>query len=197
MRRAIIVHCWEGTPEYCWYPWVKKELEQKGLEVKIPAFPDTNNPDRDAWVAHLEKEVGIPDENLYLVGHSIGCATILRYLENIDEAEKIGGAIFVAGFTENPGYDEVQTFFDEPFDFEKIKKSAKSSFAAIFSDNDPHVDLKFAEIFKEKLGAKIIIKHKMGHFSGSIENEKATHELPDVVERTLDMVNKIKDANRN
>jgi len=93
MNRAIIVHCWEGTPEYCWYPWVKSELEKKGFEVKIPAFPDTNNPDKDTWVARLEKEIGIPDENLYLIGHSIGCATILRYLENIDEAEKIGGAV--------------------------------------------------------------------------------------------------------
>ena len=68
------------------------------------------------------------------------------------------------------------------------KKSAKKSFAAIFSDNDPHVDLKFAEIFKEKLGAEIIVKHKMGHFSGSIENEKAVRELPDVVEKILEMV---------
>lgn len=188
MSRAIIVHCWEGTPEYCWYPWVKQELEKKGFEVKVPAFPDTNNPDRDAWVAHLEKEIGIPDENLYLIGHSIGCATILRYLENIDESEKIGGAVFVAGFTENPGYNEVQTFFEEPFDFEKIKRGAKNGFAAIFSDNDPHVDLKFAEIFKEKFGAEIIIKHKMDHFSGSIENEKATRELPDVVEQILEMI---------
>lgn len=182
MKRAIIIHCWEGTPEYCWYPWLKEELEKKGFEVKVPAFPDTDNPDMDAWVAHLEKEIGIPDENLYLIGHSIGCATILRYLENIDETEKIGGAVFVAGFTENPGYNEVRTFFEEPFDFEKIKNSAKNGFAAIFSDNDPHVDLKFAEIFKEKLDTEIIIKAKMGHFSGSIENEKECTMLPDAVE---------------
>src|SRR3972149_8166751 len=180
-KRAVIVHCWEGYPEYCWYPQTKKELEAAGFEVFVPAMPETDNSKLSLWFPKLQEVIGSPDENLYLIGHSIGCATILRYLENIDEAEKIGGAVFVAGFTENPGDDGSRTFFDEPFDFEKIKKSVKNGVTAIFSDNDPHVDLKFAEIFREKLGAKIIIKHKMGHFSGSIENEKACHELPDVV----------------
>lgn len=26
MKRAIIVHCWDGYPEYCWYQSVKKDL---------------------------------------------------------------------------------------------------------------------------------------------------------------------------
>ena len=32
MKRAIIVHCWDGYPEYCWYPYVKKELESKARD---------------------------------------------------------------------------------------------------------------------------------------------------------------------
>ena len=31
MKRVIIIHCWEGYPKYCWYPYVKKELEEKHL----------------------------------------------------------------------------------------------------------------------------------------------------------------------
>ncbi len=27
MKKVIIVHCWDGTPIYCWYPKVKKDLE--------------------------------------------------------------------------------------------------------------------------------------------------------------------------
>jgi len=59
MRRAVIVHCWEGYPEYCWYPWLKNELGKKGFDVSVPAFPDTDNPKQDKWVEFLKKE-GIP-----------------------------------------------------------------------------------------------------------------------------------------
>ncbi len=188
MKRAIIVHCWEGTPEYCWYPSVKKELEAKGFEVKVPAFPDTEHPKQNAWVPYLVKEIGQPDENLYLIGHSVGCITIMRYLETLPENQRVGGVVFVAGFTEDLGYDEIKTFFETPVDFEKIKSSSKNGFAAIHSDNDPHVDLKYADIFKEKLDAEITIKHNMGHFSGAIEGENSCMELPDAVESVEKLV---------
>ena len=186
MKRATIVHCWEGYPEYCWYPWLKNELEKRDFRVSVPAFPDTDNPKQDQWVDFLKKEAGSPDKNLYLVGHSIGSAAIMRYLEDLKEWERVGGVLFVAGFTENPGYKEVQSFFGKPFDFGKIKQGALH-FAAIFSDNDPHVDLKFADIFKEKLGAESQILHNMGHFSGSIENEAACLELPGAAGAILKM----------
>lgn len=190
MKRAIIVHCWEGYPEYCWYPYAKSELEKKNFEVKVPAFPDTENPKENAWVAFLKQEIGTPDEDLYLIGHSIGATTILRYLETIDESEKIGGVVLVAGFTEKIGYKEIENFFKSPFNLEKIKRASKNGFTAIHSDNDPYVNVKFADIFKEKLGAEIIIKNSMGHFSGDIENEKACLELPEVVESVLKLANK-------
>src|SRR3990167_8049594 len=134
MKRAIIVHCWEGYPEYCWYPWLKNELEKRDFRVSVPAFPDTDNPKQDQWVDFLKKEAGSPDKNLYLVGHSIGSAAIMRYLEDLKEWERVGGVLFVAGFTENPGYKEDQSFFEKLFDFRKIKQGA-FNFAAIFSDN--------------------------------------------------------------
>src|SRR3989344_2997924 len=157
MKRVFLVHCWKGYPEYCWYPYVKRELETRGFEVKVPAFPDTDNPRQNKWVPCLAEQIGTPDENVFLVGHSIGVATILRYLETMPEDKKIGGAVLVAGFT------------------------------AIHSDNDPYVDLKFSKIFKEKLGAEVIVKHALGHFSGSIEGEPACTELPVVLEKILEM----------
>src|SRR3972149_6730565 len=145
-KRAVIVHCWEGYPEYCWYPQTKKELEAAGFEVFVPAMPETDNSKLSLWFPKLQEVIGNPDENLYLIGHSIGCATILRYLENIDEAEKIGGAVFVAGFTENPGYDEIRTFFDEPFDFEKIKIFVLLSLARLSGSAGIHLILQAIEI---------------------------------------------------
>ncbi|MDP3947641.1 MAG: alpha/beta hydrolase [bacterium] len=181
MNRAIIVHCWEGYPEYCWYPYVKKELEEKGFSVKVPTFPETEAPKQDAWVSCLTAQVGHPDTNLFLIGHSAGCITILRYLETLSENERVGGVVLVAGFTDNIGYEELSNFFTTPIDFGRIKGKSKNGFVAIHSDNDPYVDLKFAHIFKKELGAKMVIKHAMGHFSGPIEKEGSCTELPDVV----------------
>lgn len=186
MKRAIIVHCWEGYPEYCWYPYAKKELEARGFQVEVPAFPDTENPKLGKWLPMLKEKVGKPDEDLYLIGHSLGCATIMHYLENLNENEKVGGVVFVAGFPDidDPklNFEEIKNFFETPINLEKIKGKSKNGFIAIHSDDDPYVDLKYAEIFKEKLGAEIIIKHGAKHFSGAIEGEEACLELPEVVQ---------------
>lgn len=186
MKKVIIIHCWEGYPDYCWYPWLKKQLEEKGYEVSVPEMPETNSPKLDKWFSKLKETIGIPNKDTYLIGHSLGCITILRYLESLKENEKIGGAVFVAGFTDNLGCKDIKSFFELPINFTKTKLHCPK-FVAIHSDNDPHVSLKNGDIFQKELNAKLIIKHDMGHFSGEIENEKSCTELPDVLEGLLDI----------
>ena len=67
---------------------------------------------------------------------------------------------------------------------EKRKQKA-NKFVAIHSDDDPYVPLKHGDIFKEKLGAELIVKHGMKHFSGPVDKEDSCTELPDVVESVL------------
>jgi predicted alpha/beta hydrolase family esterase len=64
MKRAVIVHCWGGEPNYAWYPWVAKHLEAKGLEVSVPEMPGSEEPKLDKWLAHLKDVIGEPDEDL-------------------------------------------------------------------------------------------------------------------------------------
>jgi len=182
MKKVIIVHCWEGNPDYCWYPNTKEELEKKGYEVVVPEMPETNTPKFNKWLQKLKEVIGEPNESLYLVGHSLGCITILKYLESLKENQKIGGAILVAGFTADLGYEEIKSFIETPVSFEKIKTHCQK-FVAIHSDNDPHVSLKYGDIFKEKLNAKLIIKHNMGHFS----SKDNCIQLPEVIENLLEI----------
>ncbi len=184
MKRVFIIHCWDSHPDYCWYPWVKKELEKNGFQVNVPAMPETEMPRMEKWVPELRKLVRSPDKDTYFIGHSVGCITILRYLESLNEGEEIGGTVLVAGFTDDLGYKEIKNFFETPIDFEKIKAHCKN-FTAIHSDNDPYVPLKHGDIFKEKLGAKLIVKHNMGHFSGKIGDKNSCIELPEVAEEML------------
>lgn len=180
MKRAIIIHCWEGYPEYCWYPYVKQELEKNGFKVDVPQFPETELPKLDIWLLKLKEIVGEPDENLFLIGHSIGAVTILRYIESLAEGQKIGGVVLVAGFTDDMGYKEFRNFFVEPLDVEKIRDCAKN-YVAIHSDNDPYIPTEYGNIFADKLKAKLIIKHNMKHFSIDCK------ELPDVVDAILEI----------
>lgn len=182
MKRAIIVHCWDGYPEYYWYPSVKEQLEAEGFSVQVPAFPEAALPKQALWVPFLKEQAGDPNDELFLIGHSVGCITILRYLETLKEGERVGGVVLVAGFTDNLGFDELKNYFETLIDFAKIKTKSKNGFIAIHSDNDPYVDLKFGEIFKKELGADVIIKHAMGHFSGPVDKEESCTELPDVVQ---------------
>ncbi len=187
MKRAIIVHCWGGHPQYCWYPRTKKELEVGGFRVQVPAMPDTDHPKLAIWLPTLIDLVEIPDEELFLIGHSIGTVAIMRYLEGLPENLRIGGAIFVAGFTDNLGFEELENFFETELDFATIKSRAKK-FVIIHSDNDPYVEYpKYADILQEKLGAELIFKPGEEHFSGEVEGEatRACASLPEVSKSIL------------
>lgn len=193
-KRVFIIHGWEGYSEEGWFPWLKKELEQRGFEVFVPQMPDADNPRIEKWVPFLANLVGEPDENTYFVGHSIGCQAILRYLETL-ENKKICGAVFVAGwfdlaeftYLEFPEYEQDSREIAKPWietliNFERVKKSAKK-FVAIFSDNDPYVDLNNKKVFEKELGAEIIIENNKKHF----RETDGVKELPIVLESILRM----------
>lgn len=36
----IILHGTGADPQYMWYPWLKKQLEDKGFVVSVPALPN-------------------------------------------------------------------------------------------------------------------------------------------------------------
>lgn len=190
-KRVFIIHGWDGFPEEGWFPWLKNELEIKGFDVGVPQMPDADNPRISSWVPKITEVVGSPDENVYFVGHSMGCQAIARYLETLPEGVKVGGVIFVAGFFKrlSGAEDEPETlevrneWLGTALNFEKVKSHIAQS-VAIFSDNDPWVPLDNQDDFRDNLGAKIIIEHNKGHFSGPAD--KIT-ELPVVLEELLKM----------
>lgn len=184
MKRAILIHGWGGAPEGGWKPWLKVELERKGFKVLVPRMPNTDFPELDEWIPDLKEVIGKPDEDTFLVGHSLGTITILRYLETLKQDELIGGAVLVAGFSSDLGIEEIKSFVKEPVDWKKVKKHCKK-FVAINSDNDPFVPLKQADVLKNRLEAEVFIMHKMGHLGGADDN---ITELPEVLDTLLKML---------
>lgn len=168
MKRVFIVHGWDFNPEVNWYPWLKKELEKKGFKVIVPEMPNTSEPKINAWVSYLKKVVGKLDEETYFIGHSIGCQTIMRYLQEINV--KIGGVLFVAGWLTlkeletQEEKDVAEQWLSTSIDFDKLKRIL-NKVTALFSLDDPYVPISDANIFKEKLGAKTITEKNKGHFN--------------------------------
>ncbi|PIT88372.1 MAG: hypothetical protein COU29_01110 [Candidatus Magasanikbacteria bacterium CG10_big_fil_rev_8_21_14_0_10_36_32] len=189
MKRVIIVHGWDGYPAEGIFPYLKKELENRGYEVQTPFMPNPLEPTVNEWVSFLDKIVDQPDTNTILFGHSIGSQTILRYLETLPENSKIGGAVLLApwvNLTDNAFEDEqdktiAKPWLNTPLDWNKIKTHT-DNFTAIFSDNDSLVPISDSKIFKNKLNAKIIIEHNKGHFSGSDEITELSAALESILE---------------
>ncbi len=73
-------------------------------------------------------------------------------------------------------------WIETPLNWSKIK-SCSNKFICIFSDNDPLVPISDAEIFKNELGARIIIEYGKEHFSGS----SGIKELPSALDSVLKM----------
>lgn len=180
-KRVFVIHGWGGSPDGGWKPWLKEKLEKKGFAVVMPQMPDPEFPKMEEWVGTLAALVGKPDENTFLVGHSLGVVCALRYLEMLKGREKIGGAVLVAGLAMDTGIPELKSFFPQKsYNWAEIKKHC-GKFITINSDNDYYIPLSHGEEFRKKLGAGLIIKHKHGHFSSG----DGFTELPVLLECVL------------
>lgn len=163
MKRVFLIHGWDGRPDNHWFPWLTLELKARGFKVYAPAMPRAANPKVKEWVDMLRQWVGKPDKDTYFVGHSLGCVAITRYLEALPEKAKIGGAVFVAGFSGNVDIPEIAEFNSDVLDLKKVKAHG-NNFLAIFSNNDDTVPLPKGLAFAQSIGAKVIIEKGKGHF---------------------------------
>src|SRR6202008_1494903 len=100
-----------------------------------------------------------------LVGHSVGCQAILRYIARLPGGTKIGRVVLVAPWlklSETVMQDQAygppaKEWLETPIDWEKVRSNAGPA-TCFFSKDDPYVPIENAEMFREKLGAEIIIE---------------------------------------
>jgi predicted alpha/beta hydrolase family esterase len=164
LKRVFIIHGYGANPECNWFPWLKGELNKRGLIVQVPAMPNTEAPECRAWVSTLKGLIGQPDKDTILVGHSLGTAAILRYLESFKDGESVGDVFLVAGADANPGFPELDSFVATPPDYEKIKNSAKS-FMVIHSDDDRVVPFEMGQRLAKGLGAEFVLLSGLKHLN--------------------------------
>ena len=94
MTNVFIFHGTGGYPEENWFPWMKQKLEELGCKVIVPQFPTPENQTLKNWFKVLKDYEQLYNENTILVGHSLGCAFLLRVLEKYNI--KIKAAFLIA-----------------------------------------------------------------------------------------------------
>lgn len=104
-----------------WIPWTMKELGQRGIVSVAPSVPQPWKPNYDNYKKVFEKyDV---DENTILIGHSAGCAFLVRWLgENKQKVKKL---ILVAPWKiAGEGDAERKAFYEYTID-KDIRKDSK------------------------------------------------------------------------
>ena len=187
MKKAILIHRWDGNPDADWYPWLKTELEARDFSVEIPKMPNPEKPKIESWVSKLQEFSNEINRETYLIGHSIGCQTIMRWLERLSENLKVKGVIFVAPWlkldeqTMKEEGEEVweiaRPWIEKPINLKKVKEHS-DDFTIVYSTSDPYVSSDDLVILQEKLGARAVNMGDMGHFDDTAGIKK----LPSIVD---------------
>jgi predicted alpha/beta hydrolase family esterase len=142
-------------------------------------------PKRNEWVSEIEHAVNLfPDDDVILVGHSLGGPAVLHYLESTDR--KIKGVFLVASPIKSTGFDyapKMATFYERPFKFERIKNMCEH-FSIIHGDNDPFVPFLHAESMSQELGVPIISVKNGAH----LNTEAGCFELPELRDAILSII---------
>ncbi len=161
-----------GRPDDAWYQWLAGELSA-AADVTILSTPEPDAPTIESWVESIASAVGRPPRqpaSTFLIGHSVGCQAILRYLVTLPTGVSIGGVLCVAGWlTIDDPSDLLRAWCERPLDRVKVG-AATTAFKVVISDNDPYtVDYTATVTSFGELGASVDVVAGVGHFNADRE----------------------------
>jgi len=165
MRQIFVLHGYSASIDDHWFLDLKHQIEDEYTTVTLIPFPDSENPDVEAWQKVLDQQIPSVDENTYFVAHSLGVITLLHFLQR-HEYQNIGGMILVSGFSGFISDSSVLNSYItkskvETNDFKGIKKKL-----VYLSDNDDLVPPKLTIELAKEIDAPYITVPNGGHFLG-------------------------------
>jgi len=160
-----------------WLKWLQRELIAKGIPTENPMMPNPWVPEYEVFKKEFEKYS--VDESTILVGHSCGCAFLVRWLG--ETRRSIAKLILVAPWKIPDEDDEGRKeFYNYPID-ETLKDRVKE--IVIFTSNDEEEDGKTsAKIFHDALDGELIELPNHGHYCF---DDMGTEEFPEALQVIL------------
>lgn len=161
-----------------WLPWTKEQLIANAVETQIALMPTPWQPDYKKFKQEFEKYP--VNENTILIGHSCGCAFLVRWLG--ETKRKIFKLILVAPWKIPDEDDEFRKeFYTYPID-ETIKSRVEK--IIMFTADDEEADgKKSLAIFQEALGGETIDLKSHGHYT---LDDMKTEEFPELLKKILE-----------
>lgn len=124
---------------------------------------DWINVNRPEWVRTLDSAIQLALQPIILVGHSLGCSTILYWInskESKKSIHKIKGALLVA--PPDPHSEAYRALSIKGFDPLPLNKLPFPSIL-VTSTNDPFLSVEQGRYFADRLGSEFINIGKKGH----------------------------------
>ncbi|MEN9337931.1 MAG: hypothetical protein RIQ41_245 [Candidatus Parcubacteria bacterium] len=182
MKNAIIIHGMPSKEEYLdlsnprpsqnhWFPWLKRELEKKGIVSFTPEMPTPYEARYNEW-ASVMSQFSI-NEDTILVGHSLGGGFLVRWLS--ENEVRVGRVVLVAPWLD-PNKELQTGFFD--FTIDPSLTDRTKDITVFISHDDDQEELTSFQTLKNavpKLQAKEF--DDKGHFI--LEHTK-TEEFPEL-----------------
>lgn len=165
-RRVVVLHGYQASPDAHWFGWLADDLRVDGVQVAVPALPDPQRPDLDAWVAAARAVIGAADPGTVVVGHSLGCVTALHALGAIPGAWQLGGLVLASGFdVPQVAVPEVDAFTATVPPLGRIVAGTTHRHV-VGSDDDTVVDPAHTRALAGRLGATFDLVPGGGHLLG-------------------------------
>jgi len=187
-KKCIIVHGCPSNVEKAmkpetrtydkhWIPWTKRKLIEEGIGTKTPLMPTPWEPNYEKFKEEFEKyDV---DENTILIGHSCGCAFLVRWLG--ETKKKVLKLILVAPWKISDKNDKFRKdFYEYPID--KTIRERVSEIVMFTADDEEEDGKKSLKIYNESLGGRVIELEGHGHYT---LGDMGTEEFPELLEVTL------------
>lgn len=185
--RVVIVPRWSGEATSDWYPWIRAELGRDSgpaLSVEVLDLPRPDAPEIDACVAAFQAQLGTRVEELrdtILVGHSVGCQALMRYLAQLAPATAGVGPkrlVCIAGWwTVDEPWPTIRPWIDTPIALPRLRANTPGGVSVLLSQDDPFTaDWRSNQsTWEQRLDAEVRVVPDGRHFNG--EQEPAVLEL--------------------
>lgn len=188
--RVVIVPRWAGGATDDWYPWIREQLRLDPggeLRVEIVELPNPDAPVIDQCVAELTSKLGAELEDLrstILVGHSVGCQALLRYLAELTPSPASASSssagvevgperlLCVAGWwTIDEPWPSIRPWIDTSLDLPRLRANTAGGVTVLLSDDDPFTRdwRENKATWEQRLDADVRVASGGRHFNGAQE----------------------------
>ena len=180
-RNCVIIHGCPATQsdtafDKHWIPWVKKELNARGIPTIAPHMSEPWNPNYEAYKKEFQKED--INEQTTLIGHSCGASFLVRWLG--ESKRKIDTLILVAPWKIAGENDMEKAFYEYPIDGTIPSRVGRIVFFT--ADNEEREGKESLEIFHSALGGIIVNLSGRGHY---VMDDMGTEKFPELIDEVI------------